>query len=124
LRDPEQDRLGRAPFAKAIARSIAGISNPEGFVFALYAPWGSGKSSTLNFVLHYVEESILDGRVLVLRFDPWWYTGEEQLVLQFFRQLMLALGQTDVSADLKKLGGRLEAFARVVAPLSYIPLLV
>ncbi len=120
---PEQDRLGRASFAEALARAIVGMQAPEGFVFALYAPWGAGKSSTLNFVLHHVERMAGPGEIVTLRFDPWWYAGDEQLVLQFFRQLMLALGRDDVPERLRKLGGRLETFAKVVAPLSYIPLL-
>jgi predicted KAP-like P-loop ATPase len=123
LSDPGQDRLGRAPFARALARSILGMPTAQGFVFAIYAPWGAGKSTTLNFVLHYVQEQATTSQVVVVRFDPWWYAGEAQIVLQFFRQLMLALGRPDVPERLRKLGGRLETLARVVAPLSYVPYL-
>ena len=123
LSNPEQDRLGRAPFAEALARAIVGLQAPEGFVFALYAPWGAGKSSTLNFVLYHVERMASPSEIVILRFDPWWYAGDEQLVLQFFRQLMLALGRPDVPERLRRLGGTLETFAKVVAPLSHVPFL-
>ena len=43
LTDPKNDRLGYAPFAKHLARSILEMPSPEGFVAALYGSWGSGK---------------------------------------------------------------------------------
>jgi predicted KAP-like P-loop ATPase len=56
LLHPEQDRLNRAPFAKPLAKSILQMDAKHGFVFALHGSWGSGKTTTLNFVLHYEEQ--------------------------------------------------------------------
>jgi predicted KAP-like P-loop ATPase len=48
LVDPQQDRLGYAPFAKYLAESICQMTFPEGFVMAVYGGWGSGKSTFIN----------------------------------------------------------------------------
>jgi predicted KAP-like P-loop ATPase len=50
--DPQQDRLGYAPFAEHLARSITKMSPAEGLVIGIYARWGSGKSTLLNFIEH------------------------------------------------------------------------
>ena len=50
-RDPERDdQLGYAPFAKHLARAVARVTPTNGLVIGLYGPWGSGKTTVLNFV--------------------------------------------------------------------------
>jgi hypothetical protein len=49
---PSEDRYGIDPFAKALASSIRKLAAPEGTVIALNGPFGSGKSSAVNLVLH------------------------------------------------------------------------
>ena len=48
--DPQHDAFGYAPFAKRIAAAICTTQSPQGLVMAINGPWGSGKSSLLNFV--------------------------------------------------------------------------
>ena len=51
LRNPADDRLGRASFARFLARTIDGLPAKEGsYAIHLYGPWGSGKSSMLHFI--------------------------------------------------------------------------
>lgn len=93
LSDPTLDRLGYAPFAKTVARSIGGISDPEGFVYAINGPWGSGKTTVVNFVLHELKTDIDDKRLYVVRFNPWWFTGQEDLTRAFFSELLSVVGE-------------------------------
>lgn len=58
LEDPTEDRLGFAPFAKNLADAICNVSAEECLVFALYGPWGTGKTTLLNFVLHYINSTV------------------------------------------------------------------
>ena len=53
--DPKQDLFGHAPFAEALAKSIHSYPDADGVVLALYGPWGSGKSTVLAYVLHYLQ---------------------------------------------------------------------
>ena len=52
---PGDDQFGFSSFAKAIAKSIVKNKKPEGTVIAIRGPWGSGKSSVINLVRHYVK---------------------------------------------------------------------
>lgn len=54
--DPALDAYGYAPFAKRIAYAIQKTPSPQGLVMAIHGVWGSGESSLLNFVKHYLAE--------------------------------------------------------------------
>jgi len=97
------------------------IRQPEGFVFGICSQWGSGKSTLLNFILRYVAKQDVDDSVIVVRFDPWWYSGDQDLLLHFFDELRLALGKRDLPKDLRSLGGKLQTFAKIISPLRYLP---
>ncbi len=68
------DMLGRKPFAEVLAGRLrearAGAEDmPPAFVAHLHGPWGSGKSSVLNFLERKLSEG--DDPWLVVRFDAW-----------------------------------------------------
>ncbi len=95
LSDPKEDRLGYSSFAQRIAENILKMAPPEGLVIAIHGPWGSGKSSVLEFVCHYLQEKPPDEQPLIVRFNPWWFSGQEDfLVWHFFDQLAIALGSS------------------------------
>jgi KAP-like P-loop domain-containing protein len=125
---PDEDLLGRKNFAKFLAKAIMTMPTEEGFVIGLQGGWGTGKSSILNLVRHYVEhtaELSLPGKPsapVIVRFNPWWFTGSDQLIQQFFKQISKNLGQTNLPSRLKKLGGRLETFGAALKPLQFVPL--
>ena len=79
LKDPKDDRLGYAPFARNLAESICRMAPPEGFVIAVYGPWGSGKSTLLNFLIYYLEQKSEDVQPIIVPFNPWWFSGQEDL---------------------------------------------
>lgn len=100
--DPESDLLGYAPFARHLADAIVGISSGEGMVIGLYGPWGSGKTTLVNFVRHYLNAMAEDARPLVLEFNPWWFSGTEDLTRKYFAQLSEQFGQnTKAQEDLR-----------------------
>src|SRR5580704_3711231 len=86
ISEPSEDRYGIDPFASALAASIGKMAAPEGTVIALNGPWGSGKSSAVNLVLHHLEKASSE-EITVINFACWWFRGEEQLALAFFREL-------------------------------------
>jgi predicted KAP-like P-loop ATPase len=85
------DPLGRAPFAERLAKSICEMAPQDGFVFALYGPWGSGKTTLLNFITHYVKYRKALDNPWVLEFNPWWFSGREDLTRRFFQELVRVL---------------------------------
>lgn len=55
IRRPQQDLLGRSDFALTLARAIDAINvASDGFVIAILGEWGSGKSSVLELMHHYL----------------------------------------------------------------------
>lgn len=91
LLDPQEDLLGYAPFAKNFAEILSQKLNGNGCVFALYGPWGAGKTTCLNFVLHYINENKKGQAPVIIRFNPWWFSGQSDLIGHFFRELQAAL---------------------------------
>jgi predicted KAP-like P-loop ATPase len=87
---PEEDLFGIDPFVSSLAQSIRTMKTPKGVVLALNGPWGSGKSSAINLLQHHLAPAIAAGEIDILAFNPWWFRGEEALVLAFFRELYAA----------------------------------
>jgi len=114
LRTPEQDRLGFASFAEGVASVIKHMEVKESVVFAVYGKWGSGKTTFLNFLTHYLSG---DDLVIIVRFNPWWFSGKEKLLLQFFSNLSKVLGRSD---KLKEVVSKLKLFLRILKPLPYV----
>jgi predicted KAP-like P-loop ATPase len=108
LTDPNHDALGYAPFARHLADSIGKMSPPDGFVMAVYGAWGSGKSTLLNFIVYYLthtpegEQKAEGEQPIIVPFNPWWFSGQEDLAKRFFDQL-----QASLSKRLKSVGKRL-----------------
>jgi len=113
--DPKDDLFGHAPFAKSLADSICRYPGSDGLVLALYGPWGSGKSTALGYVGHYIEQQPEEDRPVVVPFNPWWFSGQENLARAFLGQLQAVL--PNKSDKFKKLGYLLGDFAEGVGGL-------
>src|SRR5580700_7189380 len=85
---PENDRLNFRHLAKLIADGLHSMAPTEGFVVAIQGAWGSGKSSLVNFILHYLQDRPEDEQPLIARFDPWIFSGDEDLTVRFFAFLL------------------------------------
>ena len=83
IREPSEDRLGRAHQAASFAQQILHADASEGLVAGVIGPWGSGKTSFVNLLRHCLKSE----GVPVLDFNPWLFSGSEHLVQAFFSQL-------------------------------------
>ena len=102
--DPKDDLFGHAPFARHLAKTIRCHRGGDGLVIALHGPWGSGKTTILNYVCHYLEAEKTEDAdpPVVVHFNPWWFSGREDLAQTFLRQLQAALPAKN--AKLKRVG--------------------
>lgn len=119
LTDPKDDRFGYSPFARHLADSLCRMAPPEGLVVAIYGPWGTGKTTLLNFVSHYIAQKPLSARPVEVSFNPWWFSGHEDLTRRFFQQFRAVLGKRKELA--RAAVAKLAEFADVVsvAPVPY-----
>lgn len=120
----DKDLLGRAHYAKAIARVILQPSSSDPVVVAINGPWGSGKSSFLNFLESNLivlgERSEPAKPPIIVRFNPWHYSSIEQLIVIFFDELAEALGKAGNKKLAQFASQSLRALAKL-APLIYAP---
>lgn len=110
---PEEDQYGYAPFAHLVAKAIVKTPSPQGLVMAVHGAWGSGKSTLLNFVKHYLALPENADKVVVVEFNPWWFTDRSNLASQFLAHFNSALRQ-DPSIVLK-LGDQISKYADALA---------
>lgn len=93
LSRPEEDRLGYQEFSKRFAEIIGKSNSSEIYVIALTGEWGSGKSSVLHMAEYYLikrssEIGLSEKEIpLILHFNPWIFSGRDDLLKQFFTEL-------------------------------------
>ena len=99
IRNPEADVLGRTHAAKKFARHVLTLDATEGATVGVFGPWGSGKTTFINLARTEFESK----GIPLLDFNPWMFSGAEQLVERFFAELSANMGKTD---DLNKIFGQ------------------
>jgi len=113
--NPQDDLFGHAPFAESLANSICRYPGNDGLVLALYGPWGSGKSTVLSYVRYFLEQRPEAEQPVIVTFNPWWFSGQDNLARAFLGQLQAVLPTK--SEKFKKLGDLLGDFAEGVGGL-------
>lgn len=80
-----EDRLRRGPLAKKVGELIAGFAGKESFVIGIEGPWGSGKTSFINMAINGISN---DPKLIFIHFNPWNFTGQNELIGDFFDALL------------------------------------
>jgi predicted KAP-like P-loop ATPase len=124
LQNLEHDVLGYAPFALHLSEALADIEKTDGLVLALHGSWGAGKSTVLNFTETYLKRQPALSQPKIIRFNPWWFSGQEDLTRAFFEELIGGL-QLNASSEVKefvrdKVAPLLRIFGKAVSKLPVI----
>lgn len=82
-----EDRLGFAPFAKNLANAIYKMTPTDGLVLGIHGAWGTGKTTLINFIAYYIKYMRVMDQPTIVRFNPWWFSGHDDLTRRFFDQL-------------------------------------
>ncbi|PIT53584.1 KAP family P-loop NTPase fold protein [Snodgrassella alvi] len=88
LKSKEQDKFSRGKFAERVAQVIAKREDPSSLVIGLYGVWGDGKTSVLNFIQQSLKS---EEKVICIKFNPWRYGTENDLLKGFFFTIAEAL---------------------------------
>ena len=123
VRSCKDDRLERAGYAEAFTRQVLTLDVSEGTVVGIFGPWGSGKTSFINFTREEFERS----EVPVLDFNPWMFSGAEQLVERFFTEMSTHMGNKKnlriIGKTFRKYGAAINTSAGIVSRLLAMPLI-
>lgn len=96
------DKLGRKDFSKYLANSIFDYNSQNSLVVGLSGEWGSGKTSIINMAIEYIRNSENGHKLLIIKFNPWNYSEQNQLILQFFNELSVNLEKQGINPTLTK----------------------
>lgn len=113
----DQDVLGRAVVARDFARSIRDLDSSRGVVVGVLGAWGHGKSSFVNLMR---EEFAEAPELAVVEFNPWVFSGDQQLTDIFFREIAAELRLKDQS-KFGAIAEGLDKYGDVLSPLAVIP---
>lgn len=90
------DSFGYKKVAKEVATAIYQLRSNSGYVIAINGKWGSGKSSFLFYTEKYLTDKCneleipeSDKRPVVFHFDPWLFSGHQDIISQFFTQIQV-----------------------------------
>ena len=103
---PKEDILGRTEPAKSFAKHVLALDASKGATVGLFGPWGSGKTSFLNLA----RSELRRENILVVEFNPWMFSGTEQLIRRFFLELATKLKKR----KLKPMGKALDAYGKAL----------
>ena len=109
ISSPEDDVLEWTSVAETFARRTLNFDIAHGLVVGVFGPWGSGKTSFINLARPEFQRA----NVPVLDFNPWLFSGADQLVGRFFAELSAAMGQ---SSSLEQIACFLRGYGDLVSP--------
>ncbi|HVB20693.1 MAG TPA: P-loop NTPase fold protein [Ktedonobacteraceae bacterium] len=94
----ENDLLHRQPLASRIAGVINRFEGDESLVIGIEGEWGSGKTSFINMIL----EDLGKTNALLIKFNPWNFSDQNELIKDFFDSIIDALKEADGKEGKKK----------------------
>ncbi|SER90372.1 KAP family P-loop NTPase fold protein [Salisediminibacterium halotolerans] len=89
IKERNQDIFNRYDFSKRIAESIASRKDESSIVIGINAEWGDGKTSVLNLINQNLRGN---PNIVRLKFNPWRFGSEEEILANFFNDLANAIG--------------------------------
>jgi len=124
IKHSSEDELNRKKFAEVIGKAILKSRINESLVIGILGKWGSGKTSIVNMTLEHIEYNSLyesEKKPIIVRFNPWNYSEQNQIIYHFFNQLSNDLKMSDSPGHLDKIGDLLKTFAMVLHIGTIIP---
>ena len=121
----KDDILDRKNFIEKLSKAILKFEHSDSFVIGLYCGWGTGKTSIINMLLSELEPNKDAGKLIIVKFNPWYFSGQDQILKQFLKILKLNI-QSKVQSitgsakeKLEGIGKNLENLASLMEPLKY-----
>ncbi|AOV07995.1 KAP family P-loop NTPase fold protein [Sporosarcina ureilytica] len=109
--DAALDKFNRFPFSQRVANVIAKRNDSSSIVIGIYGAWGDGKTSVLNFI---EGELQTEENVVCLKFNPWRFGDEDQMLINFFNDLATAIDRS-IETGKERIGSLIEKYGKPLA---------
>lgn len=93
ISNENEDELNRMPFVKRLSKSVCNYDSQDCLVIGLMGEWGSGKTSILNLTFSEIKKE--KDNWIFIDFNPWYFSNQDNLILQFFNRLLNELKFSD-----------------------------
>lgn len=114
IKESGQDLLEREKHATALAIELLKVNVSEGLIVGILGKWGTGKTSFLNLM----RPTLLANRATIVDFNPWMFSGSEQLADLFFSELA---AQLKPKKELKEVAFAIEEYGESMSSISRLP---
>lgn len=123
IRTKKEDLLNRDPFAHSLAKAILSHESKESLTIGLYGEWGTGKTSLINIIIESLDElkSSVTSKPEIIRFNPWYFSDQNQLITQFFDLLRHTLKHNNLGKGAEVIADKIESYSSFFKPLKLIP---
>ncbi|WP_165795464.1 KAP family P-loop NTPase fold protein [Deinococcus koreensis] len=119
-----EDRYHRRLFVRRLTQAVAARVETSPFIIGIEGTWGEGKSTVLEYMAQELAEHHKD--VILVRFNPWAYPSQEQMMLGLVRVVAEALEDSkvpsvkDVAAGILHLVGSAAEWAGTATGLGHL----
>ncbi|WP_406083576.1 KAP family NTPase [Micromonospora zamorensis] len=111
-----QDLLQRSVGAANIAGGIRDVDASGGYVVGIVGPWGSGKTSIVNMIGEALRH---EPALPIIEFNPWMFSGTDELVQTFFRELAAQMRLKD--PKVAAIAESVNTYADLLSPVEALP---
>ncbi|WP_373740546.1 P-loop NTPase fold protein [Neisseria sp.] len=118
IQTKSEDILNRTNSAINLAKNILSIDYKNGLVIGVQGEWGIGKTSYLNLM----KEELTD-KADIIEFNPWMFTGIDNLISIFFSELasqLRLIDKKDIADNLNRFGEFFSEFKDIPMAGSFI----
>jgi predicted KAP-like P-loop ATPase len=102
IKSCDEDELRRCKYAKSLGKAILNYKDDNSLVISLQGKWGYGKTSIINMAIEHIDNLDQDeNEAIVIQFNPWLFSNQNQLVKKFFDEFMVAIKDETITNKLK-----------------------
>lgn len=113
LNSEKDDVLDVSEIAARFAERVINLESSNSLVFGIDAPWGTGKSTFVNFCKTYWKKKYKD-KVILYVFNPLRYENRENLLEKFIDSLIRIIQKNTFNPEIKPIISRYSQFLRSI----------
>lgn len=98
-KDVDYDLLNKKDVINQLYNTIINCYPENNFTIGLNGKWGNGKTTIINNVLRIIEQNGLLDHYVIVKFDPWKYDDEKNILQSFLNEI---LNKIDYDLDIEK----------------------